>query len=99
MIAFHDSILADLSPMAHTAAVLCLFLAGLLILQPSQAARNLIPVPPSGYAYWGIHADAAWYDNDAQTQITNNEATVGRKFGMLSLIPARRPCLILWRRY
>ena len=47
----------------------------------AASARLLIPQPPSGFAYWGIHADANWYDSNAQTVMTATETSVGRKFG------------------
>lgn len=61
---------------------LLLLLAAILLLATAARASKL-PTPPAGYAYWGIHAGAAWYASDAQSEILADESRVGRKFGTL----------------
>lgn len=58
-----------------------LLLVAILLLAAARASK--LPTPPAGYAYWGIHAGAAWYASDAQSEMLADEARVGRKFGTL----------------
>ena len=60
-------------------------LLAVLVCLACTVLADKVPTPPNGYAYWGIHAGAPWYASDAQTEITNDEASVGRKFGALDL--------------